>query len=138
MDATELPSDREPVLRVVPMPADANYAGDIFGGWIMSQVDIAGAIQALRRARGRVATVAVNSFVFKKPVFVGDLVSFYAHIVKVGRTSITVDVEVYAQRRSLGDACVKVTEATLTYVAVDDERRPRVVDDPPKPDASAG
>jgi acyl-CoA thioesterase YciA len=126
-DVTRLPADREPVLRVVPMPADANYAGDIFGGWIMSQVDIAGAIPALRLARGRVATVAVNSFVFRKPVFVGDLVSFYAQIVRVGRTSITVDVEVFAQRRSLGDACVKVTEATLTYVAVDEERRPRVV-----------
>jgi len=129
MDANDvtLPADREPVLRVVPMPADANYAGDIFGGWIMSQVDIAGSIPAMRLARGRVATVAVNSFVFRKPVFVGDLVSFYAQISRVGRTSITVDVEVYAQRRSLGDACVKVTEATLTYVAVDDERRPRVV-----------
>jgi len=132
MDVTHLPSDREPVLRVVPMPADSNYAGDIFGGWIMSQVDIAGAVPALRLARGRVATVAVNSFVFKKPVFVGDLVSFYANIVKVGRTSITVEVEVYAQRRSLGDACVKVTEATLTYVAVDDEPRPRAVIETPQ------
>ena len=132
MDVTHLPSDREPVLRVVPMPADSNYAGDIFGGWIMSQVDIAGAVPALRLARGRVATVAVNSFVFKKPVFVGDLVSFYANIVKVGRTSITVEVEVYAQRRSLSDACVKVTEATLTYVAVDDGRRPRAVIETPQ------
>jgi acyl-CoA thioesterase YciA len=122
-----LPADREPVLRVVPMPADANFAGDIFGGWIMSQVDIAGSIPAIRMARGRVATIAVNSFVFKKPVFVGDLVSFYGRVVKVGRTSITVDVEVFAQRRPLGDECVKVTEATLTYVAVDEERRPRVV-----------
>jgi acyl-CoA thioesterase YciA len=122
-----LPADREPVLRVVPMPADANFAGDIFGGWIMSQVDIAGSIPAIRMARGRVATIAVNSFVFKKPVYVGDLVSFYGKVVKVGRTSITVDVEVFAQRRPLGDECVKVTEATLTYVAVDEERRPRVV-----------
>ena len=126
-DVDRLPPGREPVLRVVPMPADSNYAGDIFGGWIMSQVDIAGSIAAIRMARGRVATVAVNSFVFKKPVFVGDLVSFYGKVVKIGRTSITVDVEVYAQRRPLGDTCVKVTEATLTYVAVDDERRPRVV-----------
>jgi len=123
-----LPKDREPTLRVVPMPSDANYAGDIFGGWIMSQVDIAGSIPALRRARGRVATVAVNSFVFKKPVLIGDLVSFYATVVRTGRTSITVDVEVYAERRAgTGETCVKVTEATLTYVAVDDERRPRVV-----------
>jgi len=122
-----LPEGREPTLRVVPMPSDANYAGDIFGGWIMSQVDIAGSIPAIRRARGRVATIAVNSFVFKKPVFVGDLVSLYADVLRVGRTSITVGVEVFAQRRPLGDSCVKVTEATLTYVAVDDEGRPRVV-----------
>lgn len=123
---TPLP-DRIPDLRVMPMPADANAHGDVFGGWIMSQVDIAGSIPAIRRARGRVATVAVNSFVFRKPVFVGDLVSFYADVVRVGNTSITVDVEVFAHRRPLGDVCVKVTEATLTYVAVDDERRPRVV-----------
>jgi acyl-CoA thioesterase YciA len=123
----ELPKGREVVLRVVPMPSDANYTGDIFGGWIMSQVDIAGSIPALRLARGRVATVAVNSFTFKQPVHIGDLVSFYADIVRVGRTSITVDVEVYAQRRTLHEA-VKVTEATLTYVAVDDQRRPRPVE----------
>jgi len=126
-DANDIPPQREAVLRVVPMPSDANFAGDIFGGWIMSQVDIAGSIPAIRRARGRVATVAVNSFVFRKPVFVGDLVSFYAEVVRVGRTSITVDVEVFAHRRPLGDVCVKVTEATLTYVAVDEERQPRVV-----------
>ena len=124
---TTLPADRDAVLRVMPMPADDNIHGDVFGGWIMSQVDIAGSIPAIRRARGRVATVAVNSFVFRKPVMVGDLVSFYAEVVRVGRTSITVDVEVFAHRRPLGDVCVKVTEATLTYVAVDDERRPRVV-----------
>jgi len=122
-----LPNDREPTLRLVPMPADASYSGDIFGGWIMSQVDIAGSIPAIRRAQGRVATVAVNSFLFKQPVFVGDLVSLYARIVKVGRTSITVNVEVYAQRNPVNEECVKVTEATLTYVAVDGERRPRVV-----------
>ncbi|RPI40832.1 MAG: acyl-CoA thioesterase [Betaproteobacteria bacterium] len=126
-DSNERPPDREPVLRLVPMPSDANFAGDIFGGWIMSQVDIAGSIEAIRRARGRVATVAVNSFVFRKPVFVGDLVSLYAEVVRVGRSSITVDVEVFAQRAPLGDACVKVTEATLTYVAVDSDRRPRAV-----------
>lgn len=124
---SEGPPDREPVLRVVPMPSDANFAGDIFGGWIMSQVDIAGSIVAVKRARGRVATVAVNSFVFKKPVLVGDLVSLYGEVVRVGRTSITVDVEVYAHRAPLGDVCVKVTEAQLTYVAVDDGRRPRVI-----------
>lgn len=122
-----LPHDKQPALRVVPMPSDANQVGDIFGGWIMSQVDIAGSIPAIRRARGRVATVAVNSFSFKQPVFVGDLVSLYADIVRIGRTSITVDVEVFAQRNPLDIECVKVTEATLTYVAVDENRKPRVV-----------
>jgi acyl-CoA thioesterase YciA len=125
----KLPIDREPVLRVVPMPSDANYVGDIFGGWIMSQVDIAGSIPAIRRAGGRVATVAVNSFHFKQPVFMGDLVSFYADVVRVGNTSITVNVEVFAQRNPAKEECVKVTEATLTYVAVDDNRRPRSVPD---------
>ena len=124
--AVQLPAGKEPVLRVVPMPSDANYTGDIFGGWIMSQVDIAGSIPAVQLARGRVATVAVNSFVFKQPVQIGDLVSFYSEVVRVGRTSITVSVEVFAQRRSLHEI-VKVTEATLTYVAVDDEGRPRPV-----------
>lgn len=121
-----LPTEREVVLRVVPMPSDANHTGDIFGGWIMSQVDIAGSIPALRLAKGRIATVAVNAFTFRQPVLIGDLVSFYADVVRVGRTSITVDVEVYAERRVLGDV-VKVTEATLTYVAVDENRRPRPV-----------
>jgi acyl-CoA thioesterase YciA len=117
--------DREPALRVVPMPADANYHGDIFGGWIMSQVDIAGSIPASRRARGRVATIAVNSFVFKQPVEIGDLVSFFAVITRTGRTSITVDVEVYAQRNPTDEVTVKVTEASLTYVAVGADRQPR-------------
>ena len=127
IEKVALPHDKQPALRVVPMPSDANFVGDIFGGWIMSQVDIAGGIPAMRRARGRVVTVAVNSFSFKKPVFVGDLVSLYADIVRVGRTSITVDVEVFAQRSPLDIECVKVTEATLTYVAVDENRKPRVV-----------
>ncbi len=122
-----LPAGRDPTLRVVPMPSDANYTGDIFGGWIMSQVDIAGAIPAIELAKGRVATVAVNSFIFKQPVMIGDVVSFYADVVRVGRTSITVDVEVFARRRSSREV-VKVTEAKLTYVAVDDERRPRPVE----------
>ena len=124
---TTLPEDKELTLRVVPLPADASHTGDIFGGWIMAQVDLAGSIPAMRLAKGRVATVAVNSFHFKKPVFVGDLVSFYAEVVSVGRTSITVNVEVYAQRRPEELECVKVTEATLIYVAVDNNRRPRVV-----------
>jgi acyl-CoA thioesterase YciA len=117
--------DRQPALRVVPMPADANQNGDIFGGWVMSQVDIAGSIPAARRARGRVATVAVNSFVFREPVLIGDVVSFYADITREGRTSITVAVEVYAQRNPTEVICVKVTEASLTYVAVGVDRRPR-------------
>jgi acyl-CoA thioesterase YciA len=117
--------DRQPALRVVPMPADANQNGDIFGGWVMSQVDIAGSIPAARRARGRIATVAVNSFIFREPVLIGDLVSFYADITREGRTSITVAVEVYAQRNPMEVICVKVTEASLTYVAVGADRRPR-------------
>src|SRR5258705_13445237 len=122
-----LPAGKDPTLRVVPMPADSNSTGDIFGGWVMSQVDIAGSIPAIRRARGRVATVAVNSFVFRQPVMIGDVVSFYAEIVKVGRTSITVSVEVYAERNPEKVETVKVTEAMLTYVAVDNQGRPRVV-----------
>ncbi len=120
--------DEQPVLRIVPMPADTNAHGTIFGGWVMAQVDIAGSIPAWDRAQGPVVTVAVNSFVFKEPVFVGDIVSFYARVLKVGRTSVTIDVEVYAQRGRAGTReAVKVTEAQLTYVAVDEARRPRVV-----------
>ena len=114
-----------PTLRVMPMPSDANIHGDVFGGWIMAQVDIAGSLPAVKRANGRVATVAVNSFVFKNPVLVGDLLSFYAEVVKVGNTSVTVRVEVFAERNRLDAEVVKVTEATLTYVATDDSRKPR-------------
>lgn len=124
IEMTTLPEGM-PTLRVMPMPSDANVHGDVFGGWIMAQVDIAGAVPAVRLANGRVGTVAVNSFVFKQPVFVGDLLSFYAKIVKTGTTSITVNVEVYAERNRLQSDVVKVTEATLTYVATDDQRRPR-------------
>ncbi|CAL8475277.1 MULTISPECIES: acyl-CoA thioesterase [Caballeronia] len=125
-DQSSLP-EKHVALRVVPQPADANVHGDVFGGWIMAQVDIAGSIPASRRANGRVATVAVNSFLFKHPVFVGDLLSFYADIVKTGNTSVTVSVEVWAQRMNLAEEVVKVTEATLTYVATDRDRRPRVL-----------
>ena len=111
----------------MPMPADANANGDVFGGWIMAQVDIAGGTTAGRVARGRVATVAVNSFLFKQPVQIGDVLSFYADLQRVGRTSITVNVEVYAERGREDTTVVKVTEATLTYVAVDDSRQPRLV-----------
>ena len=126
LNESSLP-DGMPTLRVMPMPADANVHGDVFGGWIMAQVDIAGAIPAVRRANGRVGTVAVNSFVFKQPVFVGDLLSFYSKIIKTGNTSITVNVEVYAERNRLQAEIVKVTEATLTYVATGDDRRPRTL-----------
>jgi acyl-CoA thioesterase YciA len=126
-DITTTLPDRQPTLRVAAMPSDANYTGDIFGGWLMGQVDIAGSIPAVHRAKGRVVTVAVNSFTFKYPLFVGDVVSFYTRIEKTGRTSITVDVEVYAQRDPANPVCVKVTEATLTYVAVTEDRKPRAL-----------
>ncbi|MBK7662126.1 MAG: acyl-CoA thioesterase [Candidatus Methylophosphatis roskildensis] len=119
--------DTQPTLRVATMPADTNPAGDIFGGWIMAQVDIAGGVVASQRSRGRVATVAVNAFVFKQPVSVGDVVSFYAEVVGVGRTSMTVDVEVFALRHPTDPVVVKVTEATLTYVAVDAKGQKREI-----------
>lgn len=124
---TSLPEDMDLVLRVMPMPADANANGDIFGGWIMAQVDLAGAVLPARIAKGRIATVAVNQFVFKQAVSVGDLLSFYARIERVGNTSITVHVEVYAERNPAALHVVKVTEANLTYVAIDHEGKPRPV-----------
>jgi acyl-CoA thioesterase YciA len=127
----KLPEGRQPALRVMPMPADANQNGDIFGGWIMAQVDIAGGTVAGKLARGRVATVAVKEFTFKQPVQVGDLLSFYVDVENIGNTSITVTVEVYAERRPADPRVVKVTEATLTYVAIDAHGRPRPV--PPRP-----
>jgi len=122
---SSLPEGSELVLRVIPMPADANANGDIFGGWIMAQVDIAGAVLPARIARGRIATVAVNQFVFKQPVSVGDLLSFYARVVRVGATSITVHVEAFAERNPAQPQLVKVTDANLTYVAIDAQGRPR-------------
>ena len=122
-----LPAGKMPQLRVMPMPADANVYGDVFGGWIMAQVDLAGSLPATRRANGRVATIAVNSFLFKHPVFVGDLLSFYAEVVKVGTTSISINVEVFAERNRLQSEVVKVTEATLTYVATSEDRKPRAL-----------
>jgi acyl-CoA thioesterase YciA len=126
-----LPDDKELVLRVMPLPADSNANGDIFGGWIMAQVDLAGAVLPARIAKGRIATVAVNQFVFKQPVSVGDLLSFYAEVVRVGRTSITVNVEVYAERNPADPQIVKVTEANVTYVAIDGKGQPRPVESPP-------
>jgi len=119
--------DAEPTMRLLARPQDTNFAGDIFGGWIMSQVDIAGSIVAARKAKGRVVTVAVKEFQFHKPVFVGDLISCYATITKLGTTSITVLVEVYAERNPANPECIKVTQATLTYVAVDANGKPRPV-----------
>ncbi len=130
-----LPEGKIPALRVVPMPADSNHNGDIFGGWIMAQVDVAGGTVASRVARGRVATVSVNSFVFKQPVQIGDVVSFYAEVQRIGNTSITVNVEVYAERGRAETRVVKVTEAALTFVAIDGEGRPRPV---PKADDASG
>ncbi|MGH8582838.1 MAG: acyl-CoA thioesterase [Gammaproteobacteria bacterium] len=130
----ELPSGQEPTLRIVPMPSDTNYAGSIFGGWIVSQIDIAGSIAAIRRARGRVTTVAINSVEFREPVYVGDLVSCYAQVQRVGRTSITVQVDVYAQRNPERERCIKVTQAVLTFVAIDQAGQSRMV--PPESDAA--
>jgi acyl-CoA thioesterase YciA len=122
-----LPDDRQLVLRVMPMPADANGNGDIFGGWIMAQVDIAGAVLPARIAKGRIVTVAVNEFIFKQPVSVSDLLSFYAKVERIGKTSVTVNVEVYAERNPANLQVVKVTEANLTYVAIDRDGQPRLI-----------
>lgn len=123
-ETVKLP-EAQPVLRLIPMPADLNSAGDVFGGWVMSHLDMAGAVPAFRRARGRVATVAANALQFREPIAVGDLVSFYADVVHVGKTSITVHVDVYAERNPKHPKVVKVTEATLTYVAVDADGQKR-------------
>ena len=122
-----LPTDLDLVLRVMPMPADANSNGDIFGGWIMAQVDLAGSVLPARIARGRIVTVAVNQFVFKQAVSVGDLLSFYSRVERIGRTSVTVHVEVYAERNPADLKVVKVTEASLTYVAIDRDGQPRPI-----------
>ncbi|GAB3186181.1 acyl-CoA thioesterase [Hydrogenophaga aquatica] len=121
------PSDKSLVLKVIPMPADCNANGDIFGGWVMAQVDLAGAVLPARIAQGRIATVAVNQFVFKQPVRVGDILSFYAHVTRIGNTSVTVQVEVFAERLGNQGQFVKVTEASLTYVAIDETGKPRPV-----------
>lgn len=123
----QLPTDQDLVLKVIPMPADCNANGDIFGGWVMAQVDLAGAVLPARYVRGRYATVAVNQFVFKQPVRVGDILSFFAKVDRIGNTSITVAVEVYAERFSEQGQYIKVTEASLTYVAIDEHGRPRPI-----------
>ncbi|MFM6986875.1 MAG: acyl-CoA thioesterase [Hydrogenophaga sp.] len=124
---SDLPEGRELVLKVIPMPADTNGNGDIFGGWVMAQVDLAGAVLPARHVKGRMATVAVNQFIFKQPVRVGDILSFFAHVTRIGNTSITVQVEVFAERFGAQGQYVKVTEATLTYVAIDDQGHPRPI-----------
>jgi acyl-CoA thioesterase YciA len=122
-----LPTDKELVLKVIPMPADCNANGDIFGGWVMAQVDLAGSVVPARYVDGRMATVAVNQFIFKQPVRVGDILSFFAHVTRIGNTSITVQVEVYAERFRAQGQYVKVTEASLTYVAIDEGGKPRPI-----------
>ena len=123
----KLPTDEELVLKVIPMPRDVNVNGDIFGGWVMAQVDLAGAVIASPYAAGRMATVAVNEFIFKQPVRVGDILSFYSELTRIGRTSMTVKVEVYAERFGSQGRYIKVTEASVTYVAIDDQGQPRPV-----------
>src|SRR6476469_9987961 len=130
MAPLKLPDDRELVMRVMPMPADANGNGDIFGGWIMAQVDLAGSVLPARIAKGRITTVAVNQFVFKQSVSMGDLLSFYARVERIGRTSVTVHVVVYAERNPADPQIVKVTQANLTYVAITHDGQPREI---PKP-----
>ncbi len=120
-----LPLDKELVLKVMPMPADVNANGDVFGGWVMAQVDLAGAVIPARYTDGRMATVAVKEFVFKQPVRVGDILSFYSSVTRIGRTSVTVQVEVFAERFHSQGQYVKVTEASVTYVAIDDSGQPR-------------
>ena len=129
----QLPTDEELVLKVIPMPADCNANGDIFGGWVMAQVDLAGSVIPARYAKGRMATVAVKEFIFKQPVRVGDILSFFSTLTRIGRTSITVKVEVYAERFSDQGKYVKVTEASVTYVAIDENGQPRAVPKPSNP-----
>ncbi len=125
--AASLPTDKELVLKVIPMPADTIGNGDIFGGWVMAQVDLAGSVLPARLAQGRMATVAVNEFIFRHPVRVGDILSLVAKMERIGRTSMTVSVGVYAERMRHQGRYIKVTEAQLTYVAIDEEGRPRPV-----------
>jgi acyl-CoA thioesterase YciA len=122
-----LPTDKDLVLKVIPMPADCNANGDIFGGWVMAQVDLAGAVLPARYTQGRFATVAVNQFIFKQPVRVGDILSFFSSVTRVGNTSVTVQVEVYAERFQAQGNYLKVTEASLTYVAIDHNGKPRAI-----------
>ncbi len=126
MSQSEQPPSAEPALRIFAMPKDANANGDVFGGWVMSQMDLAGAVPAVERAGGRIATVAVNAMRFHQPISVGDLVTCYADIAATGSTSITVKVETWAKRRLTAHQ-VKVTEGTFVYVAIDENGAKRVL-----------
>ncbi|MES9903107.1 MAG: acyl-CoA thioesterase [Sedimenticola sp.] len=121
------PGERQLTVRVLAMPADTNPAGDIFGGWLMSQVDIAGSILAIQVAQGRVVTVAVHDFQFIKPVLVGDMVSCYAEVERKGTTSVRVRVEVFAERERDPRTVDQVAAAAITYVSVDKEAKPRML-----------
>ena len=123
----ELMDRGDPVIRTVPMPSDLNANGDVFGGWVLSQMDVAGAIVAARRAHGRIVTVSINAMTFHQPIRVGDIVSIYAKVVRVGRTSLTVDMETIVERR-LEAGEIKVTEGRFIYVAIDEQGKPRPVD----------
>jgi acyl-CoA thioesterase YciA len=126
-EAVAQPDDKVLVMKVIPMPGDCNANGDIFGGWVMAQVDLAGAVLPARYTQGRMATVAVNEFIFKQPVRVGDILSFFAKVLRIGNTSITVGVEVLAERFMDQGRFIKVTEASITYVAIDEEGKPRPI-----------
>ncbi len=128
MTLLDIPPETEPTVRTVPMPSDANANGDIFGGWVLSQMDIAGGVLASDRAQGRVVTIAIEAMRFHKPIAVGDIVSLYGKIVEIGRTSVTVHLETWARRNSSGKE-VKVTEGTFVYVAIATDGKPRVLPD---------
>ena len=119
-------SRRDPIVRTVPQPADMNGNGDIFGGWVLSQMDIAGGSLAARAAKGRVATVAITAMTFVQPIKVGDMVSIYGDVVKIGRTSITIALETMVQRRH-EQVDLRVTHGTYVFVAIDDHGKPRPV-----------
>ena len=123
-DQSNVRPSGEPALRTLAMPADANPNGDIFGGWVLAQMDLAGAVPAVERAQGRVATVAVEAMRFHQPIFIGDLVSAYARVVKTGTTSVSVMVEIWADRARIGEK-VKVTEGIFVYVAIGEDRKPK-------------
>ena len=125
---TELQPD--PILRVVPGPSDINANGHIFGGWVLSQMDIAAGIVASRRAKGPVATVAIERMEFLSPIHLRDLISVYAEVDRVGRTSMAIRIEVIASRNG-GEEQVNVTNGLFTFVAIDEEARPRLIDQPP-------